>query len=206
MIRMTLQNSKTSQEQYAIELFRCAVMQHDPLARERVQQCFHETVLGWLRIHPLKETVCRFESEEYYVAQAFTRFWMVADTHQQGEFQSLASTLQYLQMSLNATLLDAVRVHAHPHPHKVTLLEEEPVANGRPSIESDGENQKLWEMLQSLLPSQREQRVAYLLFHCGLKPSEIMRFCPQEFHSMEDIYRLRRTIVDQLLRHADAIR
>lgn len=204
---MTLQNSEISQEQYTIELFRRAVIQHDPRARECVQQCFHETVLSWLRIHPLKETVCRFESEEHYVAQTFTRFWTVADVHQHGEFQSLASTLQYLQMSLNATLLDAVRTHAHPH-NKPPLPEEEPVAYGRErsSRESGGENQELWEMLQSLLPSQREQRLAYLLFHCGLKPSEIMHFCPQEFQSLEEIYQLRRTIVDRVLRYADAIK
>lgn len=204
---MTLQNSETSLEQYTIELFRRAVIQHDPFARECVQQSFHETVLDWLRTHPLKEVACRFESEEHYVAQAFTRFWTVADAHQQGEFQSLVSALQYLQVSLNATLLDAVRTHTHPH-NKPSLPEEEAAAygGGRPSIESGGENQKLWEMLQSLLPSPQEQRVAYLLFHCGLKPNEIMHFCPQEFQSLEEIYRLRRTVVERVLRHADAIK
>lgn len=205
---MTLQNRESSQEQYTLELLRRAVIQHDPLAREHVQQSFHETVLSWLRTHPLRERVCRFESEEHYVAQAFTRFWTVAGVHQPEAFQSLVSVLQYIQVSMNATLLDAVRMHRHPPPHKATLPEEHDAIEemaGEVPIEGSSENQRLWEMLQSLLPSQREQRVAYLLFHCGLQPAEIMRFCPQEFHSLEDIYRLRRTIVERVLRYGDDI-
>ena len=61
-------------------------------------------------------------------------------------------------------------------------------------------------MIQRLLPDRGDQRLAYLLFHCGLKPREIVRFCPQEFHSVQEIYRRRLTIVERLARLADSIR
>ncbi len=62
----------------------------------------------------------------------------------------------------------------------------------------------LWKILQRML-SPREQRLAYLFFNCGLKPEEIVHFCPQEFSDVQEVYRLRRNILEQLLRHADQI-
>ncbi len=60
--------------------------------------------------------------------------------------------------------------------------------------------------MKALLSNAREQRIAYLLFHCGLKPREIVRFCQDEFSQVEEVYRIRRTLMDRLLRHADLLR
>jgi hypothetical protein len=57
-----------------------------------------------------------------------------------------------------------------------------------------------------LLTNPHEQQVAYLLFHCGLKPREIIRFCPQEWSDVQEIYRLRRNIKERLRRNADHLR
>src|SRR6266581_1049009 len=51
-------------DQYCVELFRRAMVQHDPLAWEIVQQRFQETMLRWMRAHPQKELACRLDSEE----------------------------------------------------------------------------------------------------------------------------------------------
>ena len=57
-----------------------------------------------------------------------------------------------------------------------------------------------------MLPAGREQRLAYLLYHCGLKPREIVRFCPQEWSDIQEIYHLRRNLMERLLRNADQLR
>ena len=57
-----------------------------------------------------------------------------------------------------------------------------------------------------MLSDEREKRLAYLLFHCGLKPREIIRFCPQEWSDVHEIYRLRRNIMARLLYNADQLR
>jgi hypothetical protein len=41
-------------DQYCLELFRRALAECDPLAWEVVQQTFYETMLGWMRSHPLR--------------------------------------------------------------------------------------------------------------------------------------------------------
>ena len=73
-------------------------------------------------------------------------------------------------------------------------------------MEDTSDSSELWEMLRSMLSEQREQRLAYLFFHCGLGPREIVRFCPQEFRDIHEIYRLRRRMMERLLRNADQLR
>jgi septal ring-binding cell division protein DamX len=84
------QNGEHSDELSAMELFRRAIGQRDPVARVAVQQCFNEMMLRWLRSHPQREMACWLDSEEHYVAQGFARFWL-ATTQKQGlEFQTLS--------------------------------------------------------------------------------------------------------------------
>src|SRR5436305_13680400 len=79
-------------------------------------------------------------------------------------------------------------------------------SHSRNQVQDTNDSSELWEILQTLLPNLGEQRVAYLLFHSGLKPGELVRFCSQEFPDIEEIYHLRRTILKRLLRNADQLR
>ena len=60
----------------------------------------------------------------------------------------------------------------------------------------------IWGTLQMVLPDVREQRLAFLLFNCGLKPREIVSHCPQEFCDVQEVYRLRRNIMEQFLHYS----
>ena len=50
------------------------------------------------------------------------------------------------------------------------------------------------------------QRLAYLLFHWGLKPREIVHVCSPEWSSVPEISALRRTIMERVLHLVDALR
>jgi hypothetical protein len=167
-----------------------------------VQHCFGGMVRVWLRGHPKREVACRLESEENYVAQTFERFWQATAFNQRVEFNTLAAALQYLRASLNGAILDTLRVYARPR--------EVPLAGsgepGEPFVEDNNENSEVRESLQLILSNPREQRVAYFLFHCGLGPREIIRFCPQEWSDVQEIYRLRRAILERVIRNADRLR
>ena len=186
---------------YSLELLRRATVGHDPVAWEALHQCLSATVLGWLRRHPLREQASRFERDENYVAQAFARLWLAQVHHEHLEFRSLAAALSYLRACLNGVILDTLRCYQRSK----ELPLSEPGWLGEPLV-ADEESNELWESIQHLLPTLRERRVAYLLFHCGLKPREIVRYCPQEYGQVREIYRLRRTILLRLQRHADLIR
>jgi len=186
-------------ERYGLELFHRAIMLSDQEAWAWVQQCFGGMVHGWVRRHPKRVVACRLESEENYVAQAFERFWQATACNQQLEFRTLAAALQYLRASLNGAILDTLRTYARPG--EVSLLEP-----GEPCMEDVTCSSELWEILKGMLSNPREQRLAYLLFHCGLKPREIVHFCSPEWSDTQEIYRLRRTIMERVLRNADLLR
>ncbi len=78
--------------------------------------------------------------------------------------------------------------------------------SGEAQIIDSADSSEVCDILKTMLSNPREHRLAYLLFHCGLKPREIMYFCPQEFSDAGEIYRLRRDIMERLLRNADQLR
>jgi hypothetical protein len=99
---------------------------------------------------------------------------------------------------LNGAILDMLRAYARPREVSLPGPEE-------PLVADKTENSVVWESLHMLLSNPREQRLAYFLFHCGLGPREIMRFRPQEWSDVQEIYRLRRTIMERLLLNAHCL-
>ena len=187
---------------FGLELLRRATFQDNQEAWAWVQHCFGGLVRGWLRRHPKREVACRLESEENYVAQAFERFWQATAFNQRVEFSTLAAALQYLRASLNGAILDMLRAYARPG--EVSLPG--PGEPGEPLVEESTDSSEVWQIVHMILSNPREQRLAYLLFHCGLKPREIVRFCSQEWGDVQEIYRLRRNIMERLVRNADCLR
>jgi DNA-directed RNA polymerase specialized sigma24 family protein len=144
----------------------------------------------------------RLESEENYVAQTFERFWQATAFNQKVEFSTLAAALHYLRTSLNGAILDTLRAYARLR--EVSLPE--PGEPGEPLVEGSIESSEVWDILHKFLANPREQRLAYLLFYCGLMPKQIVRFCPQEWSDVQEIYRLRCKIIERLLRNVDQLR
>jgi hypothetical protein len=193
---------ETSNDVYGLELFRRAIQDCDPCAWETIQKRFNEIMLQWMRSHPLKSAANNFDSDENYVAQGFTRFWQATIGNEQIQFRSLAAILRYLRASLNGIILDTLRAYSRPRETSLPELGEP----GEPVVEDLDDGNELWEVIRSLLPDERQQRVAYFTFHCGLKPREIIHFCSPEFSDIQEIYRLRRSIFERLQRNADYIR
>src|SRR5258708_29505234 len=104
------------------------------------------------------------------VQQRFTetaRGWQTA-SERQVDVQTLADVLCYMRVHVNVVLLDALRASTQPGemPWPQASSGEEPGAAGR------HESGEVWDMLRSSLPDPREQRLASLLFHCGLLTQE----------------------------------
>ena len=177
---------------YCVELLRRATLQKDQDAWQAVQQCLSETVRGWLASHPHKEKACRMDREEHYVTQAFERFFK-ATMHQQIVFSTLAAALLSLRTYLNSALLDALR--ASSRSGEIMLPGRSEAEHSRVTSSKQSE---VWGMLRNMLPDVREQRLVYLLFHCGLKPKDIVHTYPQEFQDVEEISGLRLRLIQRL--------
>lgn len=186
-------------DQYCLEIFRRALVQRDEHAWEILTRRFGGTIIGWLRRHPYREAAYRLHSEENYVALTIERLWSVTVRNQSLEFTTLAGALKFMSASLNSVVIDTLRGQ-----QKEAAIPEagfdEPAA---PEYESGAE---FWAVIKSLIPNEREQRLAYLLYHCGLKPRQIVQFCPQEFSNVQEIFRMTRNILDRLRRNKDRLR
>ncbi len=192
---------EASNDQYCLEIFRRAMQERDDEAWHLLVGRFQEFLLAAFRRHPRCEAASRLDSPESYVARAFARFW-VAVHDQQEMFTSLGAVLRFLRLCLNSTILDMLRSYARAR--EVPLPELDFAMEA--AVEDQDEGSELWEVIRTMLPSERERRLAFLLYPCNLKPREIVRLCPQEFSNVDEIYRLRRNIVDRLERSADQIR
>ncbi len=177
-----------------LDMFRRALTQCDRYAQEYIQHHFSAVVLDWLRCHSSAALACRLNSEEHYVNQAFTYFWQMSLQHQELEVRSVACALLYLRASLNGAILDALRSSYRPQESLVL----ETASTGVSFVDSHSSGQEVWEIVQGKISDVREQRLAYLLFHCGLKPGEIVRSCPQEFSDVREISLLRLKIMNRL--------
>lgn len=182
-------------EKYSVELLRRATMLGEEKARAWAQQCLSELVLRCLRLHPNRKAASELGSEENYVAQTFERFWQTTALTQHIEFNSLADVLEYLQACLNGVILDTLRTYSRLQ--KKSLPDSSEPTELR--IEGKFEGKDVWDSLKKVIPNGNEVRLAYLLFHCGLKPRQIMNFCPQEFSDLHEIHRLRSNMMNRLV-------
>ena len=200
------QRSKGSlDERFYLELFRHALDTQTDQAWARLQECFSETIGRWLQSHPYRDVALQHDSEENYVAQTFARFWSAVH-HQEIEFTTLPAALSYVRATLNGLIMDTVRFHLRQRAREVPLPE--PGCSAEPFEEEvcSLDEQQMWESIRSLLPDERERRLAYLIYHCGLKPREIVLRCPQEFANVKEVYRLNHNVVERLRRNRHRLR
>jgi hypothetical protein len=190
-----------SNDKYCLEIFHRAVLERSSDAWAILQMQFNDNMRMWIGRHPHKESALRHEDEQSYINDAFSRFWR-AVSEQRLTFSTLAAALNYLHICLNSAIMDTLRAYSKPR--------EEPIPDyghpDEPPVEDLYLEDELWEVIQAILPGEKERRMAYLHFHCNLKPREIIRYCPCEFKSEDEIYRLKRNVVERILRNADKIR
>jgi hypothetical protein len=198
---MRYRRKEPSDDKYCLEIFRRAVNEKNHEAWAILLRQFNENVRLWINRHPHKESALRHEDEQSYIDDAFVRFWRALND-QQLIFATLAAALNYLHLCLNCAIMDTLRAYSKSR--------EEPIPEyghaDEPAFEDTYLQNELWEVIQGLLTGEKERRVAYLHFHCNLKPREIMRYCPREFNSEDEIYRLKRNIMERILRNADKVR
>lgn len=192
---------EASSDQYCLEIFRRAMLEHDDAAWTLLVDRFQEFLLAAFRRHPRSEAATHLDSPENYVARAFARFWNAVH-NQQVMFTSLGSALRYLRVCLDSTILDMLRANARA---REVPLPDTGFA-GEPAVEDQDEGSELWEVIRDMLPNERERRLAFLLYQCNLKPREIVRLRPREFPDVNEVHRMKRNIVDRLARSADLIR
>jgi hypothetical protein len=195
---------EANDDRYSLEIFRRAALEHDREAWEILYHQFYESVRLWFRRHPYRVVALRYETENNYIDDTFKRFWQWSSKQHGPEFTSLAAAFKALHLCLNSTIMDTLRTYARAREEALpdfTQGEDSPL-----QAEDSYHQDDWWCVVEAILTHPRERRVIYLLYHCGLKPREIIQHCPGEFASEQEIYRLTRNALDRLRRNGDKLR
>jgi hypothetical protein len=175
-----------------LELLHRASTHGDLQAWAAFQQSLEETLLRWLHDHPGREAACRLQSEKHFVALAFERLWQLV-VQGKVDCETFSEVLVSLRASLNGAILETLRVSSLPRAVCERMA-------GERSLQGHPDSREVWGWVQARLSSERERRLAYLLFHCGLEPAEIVRYFPQEWSDVHEVARLRHSIFMQLMK------
>ena len=184
-------SSDSAEAESFVEMCRRAVTQHDQRARQRVQYKVSGVMRDNLRHHPWYGQIRQAGNEEQFIALAFERFWQSANVpvnglHEQQEwFNDQSAIFRRLRAALNSVVLETLRANTRQREMRT-----------RSTQLSDAHS--LWGLIQRLVPDRREQRVAYLLYHCGLKPTEIVRSCSDEFTDTQEVKRLSYSVLEKI--------
>jgi hypothetical protein len=200
LVKHRIDSAAIQNETYCIELLGRVTLQGDQDTWKIVQELFGETMRRWISQHPRREEACSLESEEHYMTQAFARFYLLI-IRQQIEFSQLSTALQYLKVCLNGAILNRLRAFSR----SLAVLLPVPDEPGESTVVNSTDTVNVWNILKVSVPSAREQRLAYLLYHCGLSPKDIVHSYPREFHDVREISHLRHSILEHLLHDVDCL-
>jgi hypothetical protein len=189
-----------SRDDFSRELFRRAICERDPAAWEGLFTLYRGLVASWVRQHPASE---RIPEREDCVNLVFERFWGAIGPDRFAAFPSVAALLKYLKMCVHTVLIDEVRARRAAQQPLAAWPVEERVAPGPDVSElatgrlADGE---LWALLSQEVVDEAERFLLYLSAALDLSPRQISARYPQVFPRVQDVYRMKRNVLDRLRR------
>jgi hypothetical protein len=190
-----------SRDEFCFEIFRRAICDHVQAAWDVVFAQYRGMVLAWVRRHPVSAST--HEDDDYWVNRTFDRFWTAIGPERFGAFSSMAAILRYLKLCTHSLLLDEVRARGGARSEELTdqvaeSAEEPDVADVAIGQLSGGD---LWEVVAAEAQDEAERRVAYLCFVLELKPREVYERHPNLYATVDDVYRIKRNLLDRLRRN-----
>jgi DNA-directed RNA polymerase specialized sigma24 family protein len=191
-----------SVDAYAYELFRRAICERDQYAWTRLYEQYHFLLLGWLRRHPARPAT--IEDNEALVNRAFSRFWECIGPNRFHTFPCTAALLRYLKVCVHSVALDEARARQHKQRDIRALQEAEPMHAPDPANALAGAvaASELWAVIATELHSEADRIVARHCLVRGLRPREVYDRHPDIYASVEEVYRVKRNVLERLKRNS----
>ncbi len=116
---------------------------------------------------------------------------------------SLAAILKYLKMCVHSVVADEVRSRqSRQYEETLELIEQEPAGDDpADDVVSNISAQGLWQVIQEELNGEDERVLIYLAYIHGMKPSEISSQHRRLFPTVDDVYRIKRNVLERLRRN-----
>jgi DNA-directed RNA polymerase specialized sigma24 family protein len=198
-------NRKEHDPRYCYELFRRAILGRNETAWDRIYSQYQHLVMHWVERHAAFQS--SGEEVQFFMNRAFEKMWLGISPEKFETFPNLKSILKYLQMCVHSVMVDFVRqkelkliveatedlIH---QPHTGETVVEDSVMGQLDGLE-------LLELIRELLQDEREVCVVSGGFVLGLKPRELLDYCPDVFSDVKEVYRVKENLLARLSRNDD---
>jgi RNA polymerase sigma factor (sigma-70 family) len=192
-----------SNDRYCLELFRRAIARRDDDAWSCIYQQYAPLVLTWVNQHQSAAPLLGQDGSAPLVNAAFAKFSQALTPTKMDNFDSLAAVLKYLKMCVHSVIADEVRSRqSRQYEETLELIENEPASEDpADDVISSISAQGLWQVIQEELNGEEERVLIYLAYIQGMKPSEISSQHRRLFPTVEDVYRIKRNVLERLRRN-----
>lgn len=203
---------KEHDPRFCYELFRRAFVHSNELAWHCLYQRYNKLVFSWVMRHALYPGLG--EEADYFMNRAFEKMWQGIPAENFDKFPDLKSLLRYLQMCTHAVMVDFARWKEQAH----LWSRAEQADNGDDAYdplavlvgESVGPERELarremqellWQKLQALSNSEKEDAAVFGYFVMNLKPREIYDLYPGKFEDVRDVSRTKDNFLARVRRN-----
>jgi RNA polymerase sigma factor (sigma-70 family) len=192
-----------SNDRFCLEMFRRAIVKRDQDAWACLYQQYAPLVLTWVNQHQSATSLLGQDGGAPLVNAVFAKFAQALTPVKMDNFDSLAAILKYLKMCVHSVIADEVRSRqARQYEETLETIEQEPAADDpAEDVVSGLSAQSLWQVIQEELNGEDERLLIYLAYVQGMKPSEISAQNRRYFPSVEDVYRIKRNVLERLRRN-----
>jgi hypothetical protein len=191
-----------SNDCFCLELFRRAIVERNDNAWESIYQQYAPLVLTWVTQHQSATPILGQEGSAPLVNAAFAKFSQALTPAKMENFDSLAAILKYLKMCVHSVVADEVRSRkAQQFEETLDTVVQEPASDDpAEDVVSNIAAQNLWRIIEEELHGEDERVVIYQAYVQGMKPSEICTHYRQLFPTVDDVYRVKRNVLERLRR------
>jgi RNA polymerase sigma factor (sigma-70 family) len=192
-----------SNDRYCLELFRRAIVKRDDDAWACIYQQYAPLVLTWITQHQSATPLLGQDGSAPLVNAAFAKLSQALTPLKMENFDSLAALLKYLKMCVHSVVADEVRSRqARQYEETLEGIEQEPAGDDpADNVVSTITAQGLWQVIQEELNGEDERVLIYLAYVHGMKPSEISNQHRRLFPTVDDVYRIKRNVLERLRRN-----
>ncbi len=192
-----------SNDRYCLELFRRAITLRNDEAWTYVYQQYSPLVLTWVNQHQSAAPLLGQDGVGPLVNAAFAKFAQALTPSKMDKFDSLAALLKYLKMCVHSVVADEVRSRqARQYEETLELMENEPAADDpAEDVVSQISASSLWQLIIEELNGEDERVLIYLAYIHGMKPGEISSARKRLFPTVDDVYRIKRNVLERLRRN-----
>jgi DNA-directed RNA polymerase specialized sigma24 family protein len=189
---------RPAETELAFELFRRAICERDERAWQQIVERYRGLVASWVGQHAAGARLS--DEGEYWVNGAFERFWFAVTADRWDRFSDVLGLLKYLKLCAHSLVLDDLR-RRRGHPDTpLDLVANQLGDTGERELSAQVLAEEVWRAVVDALPEPGDRLVAYLSLVQGCTPRDIHARHPGRFASVQEVYRVKRNMVDRLRR------